>query len=47
MGATCCAVQAGDWVIYLEIEPEDEHFNFREATEAEVLAYAGLVKPEA
>ncbi len=47
LGATCCAVQAGDWVIYLEIEPEDEHFNFREATEAEVLAYAGLVKPEA
>lgn len=47
LGATCCAVQAGNWVVDIEIQPQDERYNYVEASEQDVITYAGCVRPTA
>lgn len=47
LGGTCCAIQAGNWVVDIEIEKKDENYNFVESGEQDVITYAGCVSPAA
>lgn len=47
IGGTCCAIQAGDYVVDFEIDRDDENYNFVEASEQDVITYAGYVRPAA
>ena len=47
LGGTSCALQAGDTIVNIEIERKDKDRNIVEASEEDVLQYAGLVRPAA
>ena len=46
-GGTKCVLQAGDWIVCVEIEKEDEQRRAIEASEEEVQTYTALVRPAA
>lgn len=47
LGGTEAALQAGDSVVAIEIQQEDDHYNIVEVSEDDVRKFAGMVKPAA